>query len=60
MLGRIFGVKIKKGIGSLRGQHNEKVNDLYSSSVIITMTTSDKMRWEENIISVIEMRRGTR
>jgi hypothetical protein len=56
ILRRIFGAKIENGTGSWREQHNEKVHDLYSSSVIIITTTSDKMRWE-NIISVIEMRK---
>ena len=45
MLGRIFGSKRDEITGEWRKLHNEYLNDLYSSSNIIGIITSRRMRW---------------
>jgi hypothetical protein len=43
-LRRIFGPKRDEGTGERRKLHNEELNDLYSSSTIVWVIKSRKMR----------------
>jgi hypothetical protein len=45
VLRRIFGPKGDEVTGWWRKLHNEKLRDLYSSSSIIRMIVSRRMRW---------------
>jgi hypothetical protein len=44
VLSRIFGPKRDKVRGELRKLHNEELNDLYFSPIIVRVTKSRKMR----------------
>jgi hypothetical protein len=45
VLRRIFGPKRDEGIRGWRELHNEELRDLYSSSSIIRIIKSRRMRW---------------
>jgi len=45
VLRRIFGPKRGKVTGEWRKQHNEELNDLYSSPNIVRVIKSRRMRW---------------
>jgi hypothetical protein len=45
VLRRIFGPKRDEATGEWRRLHNEELNDLYSSSNIIRVIKSRRMRW---------------
>jgi hypothetical protein len=60
VLRRISGPKRKKITGVWRKYHNEKVRNLYSSSDIISMTKSRRMRWVEHEARMGEMRSAYR
>jgi hypothetical protein len=44
-LKRIFGPKVKEVTGGWRKLHNEELHYLYSSTSIIRMTKSSRIRW---------------
>ena len=41
----IFGPKMEEVTGEWRNQHNEVLNDLYSSSIIVRVIKSRRIRW---------------
>jgi len=45
VLKRIFGPKRDEATGEWRKQHNEELNDLYSSPIIVRVIKSRRMRW---------------
>jgi hypothetical protein len=45
VLRRIFGLKRYEVTGEWRKLHNEELRDLYSSSSIIRIIKSSRMRW---------------
>jgi hypothetical protein len=45
VLRRIFGQKMDEVMGEWRKLHNKELRDLYSSSSIIRMIKSRRMRW---------------
>jgi len=45
VLKRIFGPKSDEVTGEWRKQHNEELNDLYSSHNIVRVIKSRRMRW---------------
>jgi hypothetical protein len=45
VLSRIFGPKTDEVTGGWRKLHNEELHDLYSSSSIIRIIKSRRMRW---------------
>jgi len=49
VLRRIFGPERDKVTGVLRKLLNAELNDLYSSSIIIWMIKSRKMRWAGHV-----------
>jgi hypothetical protein len=49
VLRRIFGLKIDEVTGDWRKLHNEELHKLYSSSNIIRMTKSRRMRWTGHV-----------
>jgi hypothetical protein len=49
VLKRIFGPKSDETTGEWRKLHNEKLYNLYSSSGIIRMTRSRRMRWAGHV-----------
>jgi hypothetical protein len=55
---RIFGQKRDEVMGEWRKLHNEELRDLYSSSSIITIIKSRRMRWAGHVARM--GRRGTR
>ena len=56
VLRRIFGPKRDGVTGEWRKLHNEELNDLYSSSNIISMIKSRRMRWAGNTERMWERR----
>jgi hypothetical protein len=46
---RIFGLKRDEVTGGLRKLHNEELHNLYSSSSIIRMIMSKRMRWAGHV-----------
>jgi hypothetical protein len=44
-----FGPKRDEGTGEWRKLHNEELNALYSSSYIIRLTKSRRMRWSAHV-----------
>ena len=53
---RIFGPKRKEVIGELRKLHNEELNDLYSSSNIVRVIKSRRMRLTGHVARMGERR----
>jgi hypothetical protein len=49
VLRRIFGPKRDEVTGEWRKLHNEELNDLYSSSSIIRVIKSRRMKWEGHV-----------
>jgi hypothetical protein len=45
VLRRIFGPRRNETTGDWRKLHNEKLHDLYSSSTIVRVIKSRRMRW---------------
>ena len=53
---RIFGPNRKKVTGEWRKLHNEELNDPYSSSNIVLVIKSIRMRWAGNVACMGERR----
>ena len=49
MVLRIFGSRRDEVTGEWRRLHNEKLNDLYSSSNIVWVIKSRRMRWAGHV-----------
>jgi hypothetical protein len=49
VLRRIFGPKRDEGTGEWRKLHNEELNDPYSSTNIIRVIKSRRMRWAAHV-----------
>jgi hypothetical protein len=49
VLRRIFGTKRDEVTGGWRKLHNEELHNLYSSSSIIRMMKSRRMRWARHV-----------
>jgi hypothetical protein len=58
MLRRIFGLKKDEVTGDCRKLNNEELGDLYSSSNIIRVIKSRRMKWAGHV-ACMEERRGT-
>jgi hypothetical protein len=56
VLRRIFGHKRDKVTGVWRKLHNEKLNDLYSSSTIVGVVKSRRMKWAGHVARMEESR----
>ena len=56
VLRRIFGSRRDEVIGEQRKLHNEDVNDLYSSSDIVRVIKSRRMRWTVHVVCMGERR----
>jgi hypothetical protein len=56
VLRRIFGAKRDEVRGEWRKLHNEKLNDLYSSSNIVRVIKSKIMRWAGHVARMEEGR----
>ena len=60
VLGRIFGAKRDGVSGELRKVHNEELNDLYCSPIIIHLIKSRWMIWTGHVACMGERRGGYR
>jgi hypothetical protein len=56
LLGRIFGLKRDEVTGGWRKLHNEELHNLYSSTSIIRMIKSRRMRWAGHVARMGEKR----
>jgi hypothetical protein len=56
VLSRIFGRRMGEVTGEWRRLHNEEVNDLYSSSNIVRVIKSRRMRWAGHVARMGEER----
>ena len=56
VLRRIFGPRRDEVMGEWRRLHNEKLNDLYSSSNIVRVIKSRRMRWAGHVACMGEER----
>jgi hypothetical protein len=56
VLRRVFGAKRDEVTGEWRKLHNEELGDLYSSSNIVRVVKSRKMRWEGHVARMVEGR----
>jgi hypothetical protein len=56
MLRRIFGPKREEVAGDWRRLHNEELTNLYASPNVIRVIKSRKMKWEEHLLRIGEMR----
>ena len=56
MLRRIFGPKRDGVTGEWRKLHNEELNDLYSSTNIVRVIKSRRMRWAGHVAGMEEGR----
>jgi hypothetical protein len=56
VLRRIFGPRRDEATGEWRRLHNEELNDLYSSTNIVRVINSRKMRWAVHVARVGERR----
>ena len=54
VLRRIFGPNVEEVTVEWRKLHNEELNDLYSSTNIIRVTKSRRMRWAEHVARMEE------
>jgi hypothetical protein len=54
VLGRIFGTNKEKLTGEWRKLHNEELIDLYSSSIIVQVIKSRRMRWAGHVAYIWE------
>jgi hypothetical protein len=48
-LRRVFGLKRDEVTGEWRKLHNEELNDLYSSPIIVRVIKSRRMRWAGHV-----------
>jgi hypothetical protein len=60
VLRRIFGPKRDEVTGDWRKLHNEKLHNLYSSSNIIRMIKSRRIRWAGNVARMGEKKNANR
>jgi hypothetical protein len=60
VLRKIFGPKRDEVTGGLRKVHNEELHNLYSSSSIIRVTKSRKMKWAWHVAGMGEKRNAYR
>jgi hypothetical protein len=60
VLRRIFGPKRDEVTGEWRRLHNEELNDLSSSPIIIPVIKSRRMRWAEHVARMGEGRAAYR
>jgi hypothetical protein len=60
VLRRIFGPKREEVTGEWRKLHNEELHDLYSSSNIIRIIKSRRMRWSGHVARMGEKRNAYR
>jgi hypothetical protein len=51
----VFGPKREEIVGGWRRLHNEELQNLYTSSNIITVITSMRMRWVGHVACVVEI-----
>ena len=49
VLRRIFGPRKDEVKGKWRRSHNEELNDLYPSPIIVRVIKSRRMRWAEHV-----------
>ena len=56
VLRRIFGPRRDEVTGEWRRLHNEELNDLYSSSNIVRVIKSRRMRWAGHVARMVEER----
>ena len=56
VLRRIFGPRSGEVTGEWRRLHNEELNDLYSSSNIVWVIKSGRMRWAGHVARMGEER----
>jgi len=56
VLRRIFGSKMDEVSGEWRKLHNEVLNDLYSSPVIVRVMNSRRIRWVGHVARMRERR----
>jgi hypothetical protein len=49
VLRRIFGLERDEVTGEWRKLHNEELNDLYSSPIIVRVIESKRMRWAGHV-----------
>jgi hypothetical protein len=53
VLKRIFGPKRDEATGDWRKLHKGELHNLYSSSNIIRMIKSRRMRWEGHVVRIV-------
>jgi hypothetical protein len=58
VLRRLFGPKRDEITGGWRKLHNEELNDLYCSPIIVRVTKSRRTRWTGQVARVGERRRA--
>jgi hypothetical protein len=56
VLRRIFGPRMGEVTGEWRRLHNEELNDLYSSTNIVRVIKSKRMRWAGHVARTSEER----
>jgi hypothetical protein len=56
VLRRIFGPRRDEVMGEWRRLHNEELNDLYSSPIIVRVIKSRRMRWAGHVVHMGEER----
>jgi hypothetical protein len=53
---RIFGTKRDEVTGEWRKLHKEELNDMYSSTNIVQVIKSRRMRWAGHVVRMVEKR----